>query len=330
MTADFNSPINTTLNTSLWAQVRDNISALAANIFTGSNIPDATWRRNPTSGLMERYRLADTTWYPYDFDSASSGAANIYDVTLAPGLTLATGMKFSFVSHQENTGATTGTITSGTTSLGSKTYKKRIGAALYDTIQGDIPNGHRAQCEYDGTYPILLNPANPLMIDRTVTAVDLVSSAAETTMWSATLKGNTTDLCRGVRTCFMGDIKNTSGTPNNLDVRIKLGATTVATYTRSITSGTNRGSFVIDWLIIPSGVTNAQRHDIRIWTNEGTAVDNSSGTFATTVVDMRGSFTLGSTAEDLTADKTMLISGDWNASDANRSFRQRGVYSHLM
>lgn len=327
MASDFNHPTVTTPGASVMGYILDNIKALAKQtIGSSSNIPDASMRINPANGLIQTYLQSSTTWQGLQYAGASTGAANVYSFTIGQGVTMAAGQQGRFVAHQENTGSCTGTITSGTTSLGSFTFKKRVGNALYDLCQGDVPNGHRVQWECDGTYLIVLNPANPLIVDRTVAAVDVVSTGTETTVWSATLKANTTDIARGVKTFFLGDLKNNSGSANVLDIRFKLGSETAATFSVSIANAVNRGSFVVEWHIVPSGVTNAQRHEFKIFVNNNT-IDNTGGAFVSLLTTY---IALGSTSQDLTADKTMLISADWTTGDANRSFRQRGVYTQLM
>ena len=83
-----------------------------------------------------------------------AGAVNVMTTTLSPTLLAYTdGMKVRVKVNIENTSTTPTLNIDG---LGAKTIKREGGLAL---LLGDLPVGHRAELEYDGTDLILKNPA---------------------------------------------------------------------------------------------------------------------------------------------------------------------------
>jgi len=314
MTADFNSPTNATLNTLQFAALRDNISAAIKDDFaSASNIPDATWRRNPTTGLMERYRLTDTTWYPLEFDTATSGAANIFNVTLAPGLTLTTGMRWRSVAHQSNTTAATMTVTSGTTSLGSISIKKRCGTTKTALVADDIINSNRPEFEFDGTDAILLNPANPAVLDRVggLTTDYGASSTAKTTAVSCSIPGGALGTYRAARLKIMGDLLNNSGVVRSLTIGMEFGgsgAIDSQAFTQ-IPVSASRQPFWAELVIQNDGATNKQ-------------LCSATLLFDDTIIGTRVMRALrGNAAVDSTVAKNLLMTIQWGTSDANLKVR---------
>lgn len=80
----------------------------------------------------------------------STGAANVYAITLSPAVTAyATGMRVAFLSHQTNTGACTLNINNV-----AATAIKLVATTLE---AGRIISGAIVECEYDGTNFQLLN-----------------------------------------------------------------------------------------------------------------------------------------------------------------------------
>ena len=113
----------------------------------------------------------------------STGAANIYAITLTPPITAyVAGQVFRFFSHQANTGAA---VLSGN-GLANKSITKNGGAAL---APGDIPNAAFIQVGFDGTQFELQSPLAGTYLPSaggTLTG-NLVMSGAAINETSATL-----------------------------------------------------------------------------------------------------------------------------------------------
>lgn len=89
--------------------------------------------------------------------AAGGGSANAHTVTLDPVITAyAVGQSVKFLPTADNTGAATLNVNG----LGTKNIKKDIGSGtLADPDAGDLDTVVEADCLYDGTQFLLLNPA---------------------------------------------------------------------------------------------------------------------------------------------------------------------------
>ena len=112
----------------------------------------------------------------------STGAANTYSITVAPNpLAYVTGQRFTFISHQVNTSASTININS----IGSKSITSKTGQAL---VGGEIPNGAVIDVYYDGTtFRLISTKQLPTVGQAYSASADTESSAAFNTMTGATV-----------------------------------------------------------------------------------------------------------------------------------------------
>jgi hypothetical protein len=169
----------------------------------------------------------------------SSGSANAYVVATPALAAYAAGNIVRFKANFTNTGAATINVNS----LGAKSIKKLDGATAL--AANDIISGQIVEVEYDGTNFQMLSPPGQVSASAmtnlgTVTAASAgvgSSSTAENAMsptWTgtATISGNTLAAGSVVRMTFGGNARIDSG---NLDIRVKVGGTTVGYYHFAIT-----------------------------------------------------------------------------------------------
>lgn len=126
---------------------RDGQSPATANLpmggFKHTGVADGTARDQYAS--VGQVQDGDNTW-----GGTSTGAANTYEIGLVPTITAyAANMTVRFISHQDNTAASTLAISGLTATAIRKGFNQSPLSA------GDIRNGQLVEVTYDGTYFIL-------------------------------------------------------------------------------------------------------------------------------------------------------------------------------
>ena len=231
------------------------------------------------------------------------------------------------------TQASQGNDTIALNGLAALTVKKIAGGALVNLAAGDIPAGTVSDLIYDSTGPTLIlvgyatDPATNLVTiyDRSIgnPAVDVVNTAAETTIYSKSIPGNTIGIDGALRILVEGDYLNNTGGAGTVQVKFKFGGTTVLdTGALGFGGSANRTPITFDVLLGNLGVTNAQRVRGRI---DAYATPVTNGMFATT------SFTAGigqyaGLAIDTTTAQTLQITVTLGSANALLEYRSFQVY----
>ena len=155
--------------------------------------------------------------------------------------------------------------------------------------------------------------------DRDVSVTEVVSTVTETTVYSYSVTGGTLSTNKMLRLIMIGDYLNNSGAARNLTLRAKYGATTIAEYamTAIAASASRRAASLVLWLSA-NNATNSQRAGSQV--DLGAA--DSAGSPPTTFTFQTGGHEVhNAVAEDSTAAKTLALTVEHSASDANLSFR---------
>jgi hypothetical protein len=114
----------------------------------------------------------NVNWWPGSPEHLSVSAAGTNTYTATYGETAyKSGRRYYLNFTNANTSSAP---TINLDSIGAKTIKKNGGLAL---VAGDIPAGHRAILEYDGTDQILLNPKVPIPADVGLASVQVFTSS---------------------------------------------------------------------------------------------------------------------------------------------------------
>ena len=171
----------------------------------------------------------------------------------------------------------------------------------------------------------LLSMPHPLEAPTT-SALDVVSTVAETTLYSVTVPGNAMGANGSVEMFLMGDYLHNNVAGDTLRFRFKFGG---VTWYSSITDfgtslGANRQPWKLELAMMNVGATNVQR-------GYGTVQYFSANVTAPTIgignvtVDTFQPLGMGSAAGtvDTTVNQTLLVSVEWSASSANNSFARR-------
>jgi hypothetical protein len=165
-----------------------------------------------------------------------TGTANAVAFTLSPAvITLAQYLTILFKAAATNTGATTINVspTPGT----AKAVKKVTPAGIIDLTAGDIVVGGIYEVSYQlaADVFILHNPSpapflgSRAFVDRLYTTQTVVNTTTETTIYTLSVPGGTLGTNKRLRITMVGDILNNTGGVQQENIRVKYGATTIAT-----------------------------------------------------------------------------------------------------
>jgi len=306
-------------------------------ILIGSDATGDTYY-NGGSGTVTRLPIGSTgqiltvaggipTWSSFSATNANyaadSGVANAYVVTLNPALSAYTaGVLVQFKATNANT--TTSTV--NVNGLGVKTIKKLGGAT--DLASGDIAAGMIVELEYDGTNFLMLNPvANaPLSptgdgsgltnlpqgkLNLVTTDVTYSSSTAENTLLSYSVPGGTLSTNNAIRVTMHVAGLGVTGS-NTWTLRLKYGATTLASKVFTNISANNTFVGKMEFFLAGAGTTSSQNGTYAL--NLGFAnYVGSSGLQATMVTES----SQGTSAIDSTTAQTLAITSQHSNSSAN-------------
>lgn len=231
----------------------------------------------------------------------TGGSANAYTATMVPVIAaLTTGLTLNLTANFTNTGASTLIVNGLTAKNITKNGTNALGS-------GDILSGQTFTVRYDGTQFQLTSPtsANINLISSTTTPTTFSNSSAENTLISVTVPGGTLGTKNAVKGRFHYTTSQNSGGAVNLVLKLKYGATTIATATTLFPNGT-QGNGYIDFLIIANAATNAQKASLT-----GVLPTN-----ATTILTFDN---INVAAIDSTADQTLVVTSQFASATNNVS-----------
>lgn len=179
----------------------------------------------------------------------------------------------------------------------------------------------------------LTSAAAVRVLDRLVTLTTLVSSVAETTMYSFSVPGGTLSTNKALRITLLGDYLNNSAGNDAFTLKVKYGATTVESWVASISNGAgaNRRSLQLQAVLSAANATGAQTSYARA------AIGNNAGSSATGTMAVANSDngqpvegTNTGIAEDSTAAKTLAITFQLGTSAVTVAARVYAVFLELL
>lgn len=209
-------------------------------------------------------------------------------------------------------------------------------AAKEATANKGAANGY-ASLDSSGKVPSSQLPSISGVYDRVTAALDIASTAAETSLYSKVIAANDLGTNKMLRLTVLGDILHNNVNTDTLTFRVKFGGTTffANTFNWGGFSSANRMPFVVLLFLANLGATNSQMIE-GYWAGFGrgdmaapTTGIGLLGGAATTAIEMAyGISTLGTI--DTTANQTLDVTGQWSASNANNSFRRRYAVAELI
>lgn len=166
----------------------------------------------------------------------------------------------------------------------------------------------------------------PRVLAGSGTAVDVVNTAAETSVFSHSIAANLLGTNGAVNLIVGGDYLNDSGAGRTFTLRIKLGATTIfADDSPSIGAGAARGVWTLDVILGNLNATNAQHLNGEFLLSDRTAPTTGLGNLAN--VGGLISAAIGSAPTNPTVDttsaQTLDVTVQHSTNNANLSFRKK-------
>jgi hypothetical protein len=186
--------------------------------------------------------------------------------------------------------------------------------AFETTLTATDPTADRTVTIPDATGTI------PLRIDAVTATTEVVSSAAETAVYTKSIAGGTLGTDGALRLTLIGDFFNNSGGNQDLVVKVKYGATTVLNFIfTAIVGAATRKSILLTANLHAKAATNAQVAAGYLMIDAATATQTSA-----TVAAFRHIGALAghnACAIDSTAAQDLVVTIQHSASDANLSFK---------
>lgn len=169
-------------------------------------------------------------------------------------------------------------------------------------------------------------------LDHDTSVNDVVSTAAETTVYTYSVPANTLSTNRALRITVIGDYLNNTGGGDTFTFRVKYGSTTYLTAAWSTSTNANRKAFTGQFILSASGATNTQVAMGWASLADGADTANADGTMTTTQSSTNKLLagTLNNGAEDTTGALNLVLTADHAASSANLSFRCQAVHVELV
>jgi hypothetical protein len=167
-----------------------------------------------------------------------------------------------------------------------------------------------------------------IALNRDVTSADVVSTAAETTVYSFSVPANSLGSTRALRLTMIADYLNNSGSATQLIIKVKLGTTTVLTLDSTagaFSSNATRRPVRLEAMISAANATNAQVGSGSLYMGGNNGVTGQSNTQSTLFISNHNAV-----AEDTTSAKTLSITVQHDASHASLSFIARAIQLELV
>jgi hypothetical protein len=184
---------------------------------------------------------------------------------------------------------------------------------------------------FDGTYWWLTGRSRASGTNYTkTTEKDVVSTAAETDLLNGeiTIGAGVLAATGAIRITAGGDYLNNSGASRTLQMKLKLGATTLwdSGASNSLEASATRHGWHFTALIQALGATNAQRGSGFFAMNDHSAATTGSGKLTDPLSDsaavlLYAPFLTGASAVDMTAAQALVLSATHSASNASLSIR---------
>lgn len=183
------------------------------------------------------------------------------------------------------------------------------------------------------------------VLDRSLSTVDIVSTNAETTLWSKQVAAGAMSTNRLLRATLAGDYLNNTGAVQALTVSVKFGGTTIlkdaiGDLGDDINFSANRRPFGVELWVANLDSATTQRAFCKVWLGSIAGATTGIGDLSNMVevtatsqenAPVPGILASSSThAIDTTAAKTLLIAVTHSASDANLSCRKHFAYLELL
>lgn len=161
---------------------------------------------------------------------------------------------------------------------------------------------------------------NVNVLDRDVTVAEVVSTVAETTVYTFSVPGGTLGTTGRLRLTLLGDILDNAGGPGVVTLRVKYGGTVA--WVHNFSPGATNANRRSVWLQVDIAAQNSTSAQVA----GGLGVMSGSGGAAAPAADDGGAGVLYTSMNNALAiasasDQTLLVSAQWDTNDAGCSFK---------
>lgn len=165
-------------------------------------------------------------------------------------------------------------------------------------------------------------------LDLTTGDNDVASTAAETTLYTVTVLGNSMGTNGSVEMYLEGDFLYNNNTADTVSIRVKWGGVTTvgSTFTAQSALSATRQSWALLVRLANRGATNAQSLSAALSGGKTVTGTNLAGLgiFGRNAgTDSLAGMMQNTAAIDTTVNQTLAVTVQWSASSANNSWRRR-------
>jgi hypothetical protein len=212
----------------------------------------------------------------------------------------------------------------------------------------ELPAGKKARItDSDGSHTMDILPSNltaaqtytfpdatgdiPLVLNRAPTKLEVKNTTTETIVYNLTVPANALGTTKTLRVVFQGDYENSTGSAQNLTLKVKYGGSTFYSDVVSISTGTP-----LRPLLLTLYLSNQNYSDVQLLTGTVDIGNNSSPTIGIGRIGTGGGGGILAIASEVFEQvvesaqaQTFEISVKFDAADQKLSLRRRHAYTVL-
>ena len=185
--------------------------------------------------------------------------------------------------------------------------------------------GQTLAARVNGMSEALLGPSPPAVgvYDRVTTDTDVVSTVAETTLYTKSIAASDLGTNLSLRLTIIGDILYNNNNADTFELKLKYGATTLIdqVFTPGVGTAAARRAFKLTAILSNKGATNSQTGLLEFLMSLGQTPAAGVGGALDDAAAKGSSVLYGTSSIDSTAAQNLVVTVQWSANSANDSFR---------
>jgi hypothetical protein len=167
--------------------------------------------------------------------------------------------------------------------------------------------------------------------DRNTTEVDVVSSAAATSLYAPSIGAGHLSTNRMARMTILGDFLNNTGSNATFTLRVNVGgATAIDDLSNTIATSASRRAFKIVAEVANLGATNSQFVSVRIHMSGSASAGAGTGDLASPTTEVLNNVMIATTAQDSTLAMAFAVQVVLSSASASLSFRKKYALLELL
>lgn len=335
MPNDWSLPTLTSLYTDVLSLLKGRGVASAIQDFAGdTNIPTGAIRYNRSTSKREEFNgtVWSTIQESLNLDKAraifasNGGTANAQTITTNPTFTPAIGDVFFFFPVATNSSGSVTISINGSTPY--SLFKSIYSVAVEGLSAGDLLEGRLSAIMIGGSSSAyLINPPTTNILKNDTAYFSINNSIVETEIFNATIFANVLQQKRSIKLRHIGRTYSNSNIGSSITAtyKVKLGSTTLSTFTTSHLATSVQGEAIDINLLISAANASTQRFMGEI--KEGKP-SSASGTVADGYDKI--AYLQGSGNEDMTSNKNLIITVQLGTAHAQMYYESLSTFSEFV